>query len=274
MRIDKRIINVRLTFMMALICISSFATYVTNINELIFVPMFVAFYYIPFRFKASLKVIYPRFIAILLGLLIGLVCYKLFLYYKINFNLLIMGLLVLSAIFYFITLWCGLALLNSIIIFSYCTLLNAPLVNAALLIFVAIILATIIVLLGEWLAFKIFNCNDYELINQDEVRTLIANSWEQFNQLSIKGQHLSTNEVYQILQKIEQYLVYLDDLRVNCIESFSNECAMINELDNYHNKLSSIYGALSRLVYDVLYKQDRLIDNTRYDDMEQKELFN
>ncbi|MDD3266062.1 MAG: hypothetical protein PHC75_02640 [Burkholderiales bacterium] len=274
MQIDTRIINLRLAIMIIAISFSILATYISNINEFIFLPMLVAFYYMPFRFRVSFKVIYPRFMAALFSLAIGLIIYELFLYYQLNFNILVMVLLVVSILFCFANFFCGLASLSSIIIFAYCSILHVKILESGLIVLLAIVLATLIVLFSEYIAFRVFDFNNSKLINQDEIKLLITNSWGKFNLLSTNNVEASTDEINQVLHGIEHYLEHIKELKLNCIESFSNECEIINELDNHHNRLSSIYDALSKLAYDVLSRKNHLLSNNRYDHIKQENLYN
>lgn len=274
MQLDKQIVNIRIMMIIIVISISLVVNYTSNTNDFIFIPMIMVCYYIPFRFRVSLKIIYPRLITILFSLAISLIIYKLFQYYLLNFNILIMALLILSVLLCLVNFLCGLAVIGSIIIFSYCVILHVHLLNSGMMILLAIVFTTIIVLFSEYIVFRIIDCNKYKLINQDEIKAIIADGWERFNMLSTTSAKVSTYEINQALHKIEEYLEYIHDLRRSCIESFSTECEMITELENYHNRLSSIYDALSKLAYNLLYKNDHVLNLTRYDCMKQESLFN
>lgn len=274
MQVDKQIISIRLLIMIIMISLSIILSYMNGIPELIFIPMIVASYYIPFRFRVSLRVIYPRFLLIICAVLIGLAIYGLDIYYQLNFNLLVMALLLLCVLLCFINCLIGVSIFSSIIIFSYCEILQTDIINSGLMIILASILSTFAVLITEYIVFKVVDCNNYTLVNQSDIKALITKSWEQFHLFGTNNSNVSIKEINKILYEIECYLEHINELKQNCIESFSIECRMISDLDNQYNRLSSIYDALSNLVYDILCKQTNLFANDRFDYMKQEDLFN
>lgn len=274
MRISEQIINVRKIVSIVALIISLILAYTTKINAFIFIPMALLIYFIPFRFRVSLRVIYPRLSLMIIGSLFGLFLYKLSLIYLINVNFLIIGTLFLACFVTFLNIWLGFAVAYSILVFLYLFISQVSILYGFEWIVITMLIAVLIVLLSEWCLFKVVSCNDYNLINQLEIKKVITDSWDRFNQINLDVSVVNINDTVLIISELETYLIGINELRQNCIESFGYDCYMISELDNYRDKLLSIHHVLSGLSYSLLHKKDKLTEYKRYDNMLEQELYN
>lgn len=106
----------------------------------------------------------------------------------------------------------------------------------------------------EYFVFR-HSYNNIVLVEKERLDQLIISRWECINKYAVCREDVDATDIDKCINPIIQEMARLEELKADCKHSYSDNTATILLIDNYLEKLSSIYLWLSSQAYNVISRQ-------------------